>query len=64
MLDGLTADLAVWQELTTRFRADVFCGLFMDESNEGQSLSPHTLKALGERNLMLDLDIYGPIEED
>lgn len=41
-----------------RFRADVFCGLFMEDFNEGISLSHETLQKLAERGLMIDFDIY------
>lgn len=64
LLAPLTSDLAVWKELTCRFKADVFCGLFLQESNEGISLTPESLAALGSRGLLLDLDIYGAIMED
>jgi hypothetical protein len=37
-----------------------FCGLFLDEMNEGISLSPDTLAAIGSRGLSSGLDIYGP----
>jgi len=57
ILDQLTSDLAVWQALA-RFRPDLFCGLFMGSSNDGVSLSPRTLLALGERGIELGLDIY------
>ncbi len=60
LLTPLTTDFAVWNELTRRFKADVFCGLFLNEINEGISLSPKTLEALGLRGLSLGLDIYGP----
>ena len=60
LLSGLTEDLAVWKTLSTRFQADVFCGLFMQEGNEGITLSPKTLEALGLRGLELDFDLYGP----
>ncbi|THD67302.1 DUF4279 domain-containing protein [Phenylobacterium sp.] len=60
LLSGLTEDMAVWKTLSTRFRADVFCGLFMREGNEGIALSPKTLEALGLRGLTLDFDLYGP----
>ena len=63
LLTPLTADLAVWNDLTHRFKADVFCGLFLNEFNEGLCLSPETLKALGLRGLSLDLDIYGSESE-
>lgn len=58
LLEQLTFDMGVWRELTERFRVDVFCGLFLDEGNEGISLAPNTLAALGERGILLDLDIY------
>jgi hypothetical protein len=36
----------------------MFCGLFLGDTNEGLSLRPETLARLGERGLVLDLDIY------
>lgn len=62
ILDQLTGDLAVWQSLA-RFRPDLFCGLFMGSSNDGVSLSPRVLLALGERGIELGLDIYEADEE-
>mmetsp|Transcript_29352 Transcript_29352/g.57150 ORF Transcript_29352/g.57150 Transcript_29352/m.57150 type:complete len:139 (-) Transcript_29352:512-928(-) len=58
ILDQLTDDMSIWQDLTSRFRADVFCGLFMKEGNEGISLSNETLQRLAERGLTIDFDIY------
>lgn len=64
LLAGLTSEIPVWRDLTARFRADVFCGLFMAEINEGVPLKPATLHAIGERGLILDLDIYAPPERE
>lgn len=58
ILDQLTNDADVWQDLTTRFRTDIFCGLFMKEGNEGISLSNETLERLAVRGLTIDFDIY------
>ncbi|WCM26911.1 DUF4279 domain-containing protein [Sphingomonas sp. QA11] len=58
ILEGLSDDLAVWEDLVTRFKADVFCGLFMKESNEGLSLSAKSMLDLGARGLSLEFDIY------
>lgn len=64
LLGNLTSDVTVWTDLSERYRADIFCGLFMEDSNEGISLKPSTLTAVGERGLILDLDIYSaPIED-
>jgi len=63
LLAGLTQDLSVWRELTTRYEADVFCGLFMDIYNEGVELSSSVLTMLTERGLRLDFDIYAPDQD-
>jgi hypothetical protein len=55
--------MGVWKALAARFRIDIFCGLFMEESNnEGLDLSPETLILLGERRFVLALDVYGKSE--
>ena len=43
---------------------DLFCGLFMHESNEGAEISPASLTALGDRGVKLSLDIYSPTIEE
>ncbi|WP_026221017.1 DUF4279 domain-containing protein [Thiofilum flexile] len=64
VLSKLTPDLSVWEQLSTRYHMDLFCGLFMVESNEGLSISAKSMKALGERGIELGLDIYAPDPED
>ena len=63
LLEQCSSDLAVWQALSARFDIDLFCGFFMAEDNEGVSLSPASLQALGERGILLDLDIYAPDDD-
>lgn len=60
LLGKLTNDLAVWRDLSHRYKIDLFCGWFMGGANEGVTVSANTLKALGERGIALSLDIYGP----
>ncbi len=62
LLDKLTPDLNVWKSLAEQFSIDLFCGLFMEETNEGLNLSADTLLSLGQRHIMLELDIYGPTQ--
>lgn len=57
----LVCDSDVWENVTNRYECDVFCGLFMNEGNEGLELDPSTLLMLGSRGLQLGFDIYGPI---
>ena len=60
LLDGLPQDLSVWSDISGRCsRLDLFCGLFLGEDNQGETLSPETLAALGARHISLGLDIYG-----
>ena len=58
LLALVTDDLGVWRQLTTRYRADVFCGLFLSSYNEGIELRPKFLSDLSARGLLLGLDIY------
>ncbi len=63
ILGRLNPDLSVWRGLSTRFHIDLFCGWFMDGWNEGVEISPATLLALGERGILLGIDLYGPDRE-
>ena len=63
LLGQLTQDLSVWESLS-RFRPDLFCGIFMGSSNDGLPLSAKALLALGQRGIALDLDIYDFDDED
>lgn len=60
ILAQLTDDLDVWRELTEKYQSNLFCGLFMSTGNDGMSISPTTLLALGARGLAVWLDVYHP----
>ncbi len=64
ILGELTPDLAAWRSLAARFRVEMFCGWFMADGNEGVSLSAETLRALGEREIRLEIDLYGGNDDD
>ena len=59
VLSKLTDDVSVWNAIAERYKLDLFCGLFMNGRNEGVSISPRALSALGLRHIELGLDIYG-----
>jgi len=58
LLSRLTLDIGVWRRLVAQYRADISCGLFMKEVNEGLEFRPETLEMIGARGLKLALDIY------
>lgn len=58
ILGKLTNDWEVWAEVRRSFCVDLFCGLFMGSGNDGISLSPECLQALGKRGIELALDVY------
>ncbi len=60
LLRQLTPDLSVWRRIADVCKIDLFCGLFMGDTNDGLILSPTSLTALGERHIELQLDIYAP----
>ena len=60
LLAKMTGNIETWQALSKRYRVDFFCGLFMGSGNEGLTISPNSLAALGQRGIELVLDVYGP----
>jgi len=62
LLAALPHNPDLWRELAA-FKPDMFCGLFMLDSNAETALTPATLAMLAERGLTLGLDIYGPADE-
>jgi hypothetical protein len=60
LLDQLTADLTKWVAVTSRWKVDLFCGLFLERSNRGVELDATTLRRLAERNVSIGFDIYAP----
>ena len=58
ILSKLSQDFSIWHSLTSQFKADMFCGLFCEESDEGISISAKSLAALGNRGIELALCIY------
>ncbi|ESX16986.1 DUF4279 domain-containing protein [Mesorhizobium sp. LSJC264A00] len=64
ILKTLTSDLGIWADLVRRFKVDMFCGVWLDEENQGLGFTPGTLQMLGERGIKLDLDIYYGLEPD
>jgi len=59
LLEITTDDLSIWKNISNRYSIDIFCGFFMESGNEGIEISPKALKALGDRNIELAMDIYG-----
>lgn len=64
LFDLLPVDLDVWRELTTRFEADLFCGLQLEALNHGLDFSQQTLQRINERGLSIGLDLYFDDEKD
>ena len=58
ILSKLTNDLAIWDQLRSKYKMDFFCGVFMGSSNDGLEFSPDILGQLSARGITLGLDIY------
>jgi hypothetical protein len=64
ILSVLSDDLEACRALAARFRGNVFVGLFLAGFNEGLTLSPTTITAIGLRGLALDIDLYSGEDSD
>jgi hypothetical protein len=58
LFDRLTDDLAVWKDLSEKYRGDLFCGLWSKEFHRGLELSPFVLERITERGLRVAFDVY------
>ncbi|WP_411825403.1 DUF4279 domain-containing protein [Luteolibacter sp. AS25] len=64
ILERLTDDMAIWESLASQYHVDLFCGLFMNCSNEGLDFTAGSLSALGERGIKIALNIYAPSQDE
>src|SRR4051794_22619235 len=58
LLDGLPADLGVWDRLNEVCDMDLFCGLFFEAENRGFGLSVVVCRMLAERHVAVGFDVY------
>jgi len=58
LFDQLPADLGVWWELKTKFEADLFFRLPLEQSSSVLDFSQQTLQRISERGLSIGLDLY------
>ena len=58
LLDRVSGDLEVWNKIGASCNVDLFCGWFLLKPNEGLELYAATLKSLGDRSIILSIDIY------
>lgn len=57
LLSRVTSDLAVWKQLE-QFNPDIFLGLFLSGFNQGDGVTPRTMRLLADRGIRLVMDIY------
>jgi hypothetical protein len=58
ILKKVTAEPEAWQDVSRRFRVELYCGWFMASGNDGIGISSDALRLLGERGIALHIDIY------
>ena len=64
LLARLTSSMDMWRSISARYTIDLYCGFFMQETNEGLTISATTLRALSDRGIELSLELYFPSDEN
>ena len=64
LLSKLTDDLKVWRNLTEHWQVDLYCGFFMDTSNQGFTLSTRTMSLVTARGIEIGFAAYSPSPEE
>ena len=60
LLNDLTQDLSIWQQLANNFSASLMVDLIPRRWARGTTFTAETIQALSDRNLKLQLEIYAP----
>lgn len=58
LLAALPEDATLWEEITSSFTADVFCGVFLENDNQSTVIQSDVLSTLGRRGLPLSFDLF------
>ena len=58
LLAAFPEDATLWEEITSSFSADVFCGAFLEADNQSTVIQPQVLASLGRRGLPLSFDLF------
>jgi hypothetical protein len=58
LLAALPEDATLWEEITSSFTADVFCGVFLEDDNQSTLIQPEVLGTLARRGLPLSFDLF------
>jgi hypothetical protein len=58
LLERLPSDPGLWASLTSTYKVDIFCGLFLKSSNRGFEMSAEISKLLSDRYLNIGFDMY------
>lgn len=64
LVAGLSSHPAVWKALTSRYRADLYCGFFLAGLGHGISMTPKLHRLLADRNLDILFNIYCEYDHD
>jgi Domain of unknown function (DUF4279) len=64
VLSRVSQDESVWKSVRESYEVALFCGFFMDTTNQGFCLSVASLEALARRGIQPSFDIYAPTPEE
>ena len=64
LMSKLTDDLNVWRKLNEQYQVDLYCGFFMDTSNQGFSIPARSMSLVTARGVEIGFDVYAPSSEE
>jgi len=60
LLEVFPEDSTLWGEITEAYRADVLCGIFLQDDNQSTVVDAEVMAALARRGLPLSLELFAP----
>jgi hypothetical protein len=64
LLSTMTDDELIWRQITSAFKVDLVCDMFVRGANQGLVISPSVVQQIAKRNLTFGVDIFSQADDE
>ena len=64
LLSTMTDDESIWRQLTSEFKVDLVCDVFVRGANQGLVIPPAVIQSIAKRHLTFGIDIFPQADDD
>ncbi len=64
LLSTMTDDESIWRQITSDFKVDLVCDVFVRGANQGLEIPPAVVQQIAKRNLRFGIDIFPQADDE